>query len=249
MGDILLDKGENDSAIFYINKSLEDSTNIRRKASTLLNLSYIKEKQGDYQTTTALLYQFVDIVDSLYFTEQSSKIQQLIHKHDIQAKVKEEHARGRNALIIAIGCFVFCCLIIALLFLYRIDKRKRLQLINEQKLKQTQERLSSLQTAIRESQHIVALLQKEHSNLIQEKEKSQQEIQEREAFIEKLKAEKVILRNWLFKQSGIYNKVIKLSKQNVASKKRAESPNRCRTKETHGNYFRYLCRIHIRHEN
>lgn len=219
LGDILLDKGENDSAIFYINKSLEDSTNIRRKASTLLNLSYIKEKQGDYQTTTALLYQFVDIVDSLYFTEQSSKIQQLIHKHDIQAKVKEEHARGRNALIIAIGCFVFCCLIIALLFLYRIDKRKRLQLINEQKLKQTQERLSSLQTAIRESQHIVALLQKEHSNLIQEKEKSQQEIQGREAFIEKLKAEKVILRNWLFKQSDIYNKVIKLSKQNVASKK------------------------------
>lgn len=219
IGDILLDKEEQDSAAYYIKKSLGDSTDIKKRASTLLSLSYIKEEQGDYQATTDLLYQVVDIIDSLYYKEQSTKIQQLIHQYDTQAKVREEHARGRNTLIIAIGCFIFCCLLITLFYQHHISKRKRLQLINEQKLKQAQARLTSLQTAIEESQRIVALLQKEHTNLIQENEKSQQEIQEREASIEQLKAEKVTLRNWLFKQSDIYNKVIKLSKQNVSSKK------------------------------
>lgn len=219
MGDILLDKEETDSAAYYINKSLKDSPEIKKQITTLLSLSYIKEEQGDYQATTDLLYQIVDIIDSVYLTEQSTKIQQLIYQYDTHAKVKEEHTKGRNILIITVSCFVCCCLLITLFYQHRISKRKRQQLINEQKLKQAQARLTSLQTAIEESQHIVTLLQKEHSNLIQEKEKSQQEIQEREASIEQLKAEKVTLRNWLFKQSDIYNKVIKLSKQNVSSKK------------------------------
>ena len=54
---------------------------------------------------------------------------------------------------------------------------------------------------------------------MQEKEKNNQEIQERENQIKKLKEEKLALRNWLFKQSDIYKKIIKLSKQNVSSKK------------------------------
>ena len=219
IGGILLGREEKDSAIYYINKSLEDSTDIKSKTSSLLNLSYIKEEQGDYQATTALLYQVIDIIDTLYFTEQSTKIQQLIHKYDIQAKVKEAHARGRNILIIAIACFVFCCLLIAFYFQHRINKRKRLQLINEQRLKQAQEKLTSLETSIEESQHIVVLLQKEHANLVREKENSYQEIQERESYIEKLKAEKEALRSWLFKQSDIYMKIVKLSKQEVSSKK------------------------------
>ena len=99
---------------------------------------------------------------------------------------------------------MFCCLLIAFYFQHRINKRKRLQLINEQRLKQAQEKLTSLETSIEESQHIVVLLQKEHANLVREKENSYQEIQERESYIEKLKAEKEALRSWLFKQSDIY---------------------------------------------
>ena len=71
-------------------------TNIKGRENALLNLSYIKEEQGDYQATTELLYQFVDIIDSIYFTEQSNKIQQLIHKYDSQTKVKEEQFKGQK---------------------------------------------------------------------------------------------------------------------------------------------------------
>lgn len=219
IGNIFLDKEERDSAIYYINKKIEDSTNIKGRANALLNLSYIKEEQGDYQATTELLYQFVDIIDSIYFTEQSNKIQQLIHKYDSQTKVKEEQFKGQKKLRTAIACFTFCCFLIALFYQHRINKRKRLQLINEQNLKQAQEKLTSLETTIEESHRIVVLLQREHSTLIQEKEKNNQEIQERENQIKKLKEEKLALRNWLFKQSDIYKKIIKLSKQNVSSKK------------------------------
>lgn len=76
-----------------------------------------------------------------------------------------------------------------------------------------------METTIEESHRIVVLLQREHSTLIQEKEKNNQEIQEQENQIKKLKEEKLALRNWLFKQSDIYKKIIKLSKQNVSSKK------------------------------
>ena len=190
IGNIFLDKEERDSAIYYINKKIEDSTNIKGRANALLNLSYIKEEQGDYQATTELLYQFVDIIDSIYFTEQSNKIQQLIHKYDSQTKVKEEQFKGQKKLRTAIACFTFCCFLIALFYQHRINKRKRLQLINEQNLKQAQEKLTSLETTIEESHRIVVLLQREHSTLIQEKEKNNQEIQERENQIKKLKEEK-----------------------------------------------------------
>lgn len=219
IGNIFLNKEEKDSAIYYINKKVEDSTNIKGRANALLNLSYIIEEQGDYQATTELLYQFVDVIDSIYFTEQSTKIQQFIHRYDSQTKVKEEQLRGQKKLRKTIACFTFCCFFIAFFYQHRINKRKRLQLINEQNLKQAQEKLTALETAIEESHRIVILLQREHSTLIQEKEKNDQEIQKRETQIKKLKEEKLTLRNWLFKQSDIYTKVIRLSKQKVSSKK------------------------------
>ena len=100
--DVYKRQEERDSAIYYINKKIEDSTNIKGRATALLNLSYIKEEQGDYPATTELLYQFVDIIDSIYLTEQSNKRQQLIHKYDSQTKVKEEQFKGQKKLRTAI---------------------------------------------------------------------------------------------------------------------------------------------------
>lgn len=219
LGDIWLRKEEYDSASYYLNKSLEGNKNINEKAATLLSLAEIKKEQKDYQATTELLYQFIEIADSTYFNEQSTQIQQLIHQYDTKAKIKEEQARGQATLRTTIASFIFLCLLIALFYQHRISKRKRQQLINEQRLRQTQERIESLQTTIAESLRIVALLQKERSTLMYEKEQNDREIEEREAHIEQLKKEKQALRHWLFQQSPIYNKVLKLSKQKVSEKK------------------------------
>ena len=206
-------------ATHYLNKSLENNKSISKKAATLLSLADIKEEQKDYQATTELLYQFIDIADSTYFSEQSTQIQQLVHQYDIKQKVDQEQRRSKYLLRNVIGTFLILCLVLIVFFQYRINKRDKQRAINEQKLAQAQEKYNNLKYSINESQHIITLLRKEQSDFSQEAEKYRQEITERETAIEILKAEKEGLRTWLFKQSGIYQKVEKLSKQKVTSKK------------------------------
>lgn len=206
-------------ATHYLNKSLENNKSISKKAATLLSLADIKEEQKDYQATTELLYQFIDIADSTYFSEQSTQIQQLVHQYDIKQKVDQEQRRSKYLLRNVIGTFLILCLVLIVFFQYRINKRDKQRAINEQKLAQAQEKYNNLKYSINESQHIITLLRKEQSDFSQEAEKYRQEITERETAIERLKAEKEGLRTWLFKQSGIYQKVEKLSKQKVTSKK------------------------------
>ena len=206
-------------ATHYLNKSLENNKSISKKAATLLSLADIKEEQKDYQATTELLYQFIDIADSTYFSEQSTQIQQLVHQYDIKQKVDQEQRRSKYLLRNVIGTFLILCLVLIVFFQYRINKRDKQRAINEQKLAQAQEKYNNLKYSINESQHIITLLRKEQSDFSQEAEKYRQEITERDTAIERLKAEKEGLRTWLFKQSGIYQKVEKLSKQKVTSKK------------------------------
>lgn len=219
LGDIWFRKEENDSATYYLNKSLENNENKNERAATLLSLADIKEKQKDYQATTELLYQFIEIAASTYFSEQSTKIQQLLHQYDIKKKIDQEQKRSKNSLENAIGVFIFLCLALIVFFQYRIYKRDKQRTINEQKLTQAQEKYNNLQYSINESQRIITLLQKEQSDFSQEAEKYRQEIAKRETTIEKLKTEKEGLRIWLFKQSNIYQTIEKLSIQKVTSKK------------------------------
>lgn len=165
------------------------------------------------------MYQFIDIADSTYFSEQSTKIQQVVHQYDIKQKVDQEQRKSKYLLRNVIGTFLILCLVLIVFFQYRINKRDKQRAINEQKLAQAQEKYNNLKYSINESQRIITLLRKEQSDFSLEAEKYRQEITERETAIERLKAEKESLRTWLFKQSSIYQKVEKLSKQKVTSKK------------------------------
>lgn len=221
IGNIFYYKDDLDSAIYYMNKCLEDSIYFKskEKAGILLDLANIKELQKDYQASTELLNQFVEIADSVYFIEQSTKIQQLIHQYDIKQKVDQEQRRSKYLLKNAIGSFFLFGLVIIVFFQHRINKRDKQKAINEERLKQAHERYINLLHSIDESQRIINLLQKEQSDFTQEAEMYKQEIAQRETAIEKLKTEKEELRNWLFKQSNIYKKIAKLAEQKVANKK------------------------------
>ena len=76
---------------------------------------------------------------------------------------------------------------------------------------------------------------------MQEKEKTIKEIQERENQIKKLKEEKLALRNWLFKQSDIYKKIIKtLQTKTCQVKKERSVLTDAELKKTKGNRIGYL---------
>lgn len=216
LADIFIEMGEKDSALYYISQGLKDSTNTYLRGELLYSLALLKQEKADFEDANQLLLQYIEIAGSLNTLDRSTEIQQLIHKYDIQKKVREEQVRGQNRLLLSSVGFIIIVLLLLLYSQHRVNKRKRAQLLNAQRLKQTQEKLASLQSSIEESQRIVSLLQ---NNLVEEKEKNLQEIREREVSIEKLKKEKTALRSWLFRQSTIYNKVEKLARQEVSNKR------------------------------
>lgn len=220
LGTLLLEKGENiDSAAYYLNKHINDNTNLAEKATTLFSLYEIEKERGNYKAAITYLEQHTDILDSLYFAEQSTEIQQLINKYNIKTQVREEQIKEQRRLYFIIGSFIACCLFIVLFYQCRIHKRKRIQHMYQQDLEQTKYKISSMQTIIEDNQSIIALLRKEHDNLKQDQKIKTNEIKSREDIIERLKQEKHELRNWLFSQSDIYKKINTLSNQEVSDKK------------------------------
>lgn len=219
IGGILYDKEEKDSAEYYINKAKEHNTDINGKASILLNLSYIKAAQQDYEACTDILYQFIELADSIYLSERATDIQQLIHQYDIKKKIDEEQKKSKDLLKSTVGGFLIVCLALIIFFQYRLNKKDQERIIYEQRLQYAQARYATLQHTINESQQIIELLHKKQSDLSHTDKRHEAEINEREKSIAKLKAEKEELRNWLFKQSSIYKKAEKLSEQKVSNKK------------------------------
>lgn len=220
LGDILLEKGENlDSAIYYLNKHLEDSTDISGKASTLLSLYDAEKERGNYKEASAYLEEHIEILDSLFTTEKSTETQQVINKYNIKMHVREEQIKEQRRLYFLVGGFIFGCLLIILFYQYRINKRKAIQLMYQQTLEQTRYKIASMQTTIKDNKSIISLLHEERNILKQDQENKSKEIQERELTIERITKEKQELVNWLFTQSNIYKKIIALSKQKVADKK------------------------------
>lgn len=220
LGSLLLEKGENlDSAIYYLNKHIEDPSDISGKASTLLSLYDAEKERGNYKEASAYLEKHIEILDSLFSTEKSTEIQQLINKYNIKMHVREEQIKEQRRLYFIIGGFILGCLLIILFYQYRINKRKAIQLMYQQTLEQTQYKIASMQTTIKDNQSIISLLHKERNILEQSHENKIKEIQERELIIKKITQEKHKLVNWLFTQSNIYKKIIALSNQKVADKK------------------------------
>lgn len=220
LGSLLIEKGENiDSAIYYLNKHIEDSTDILGKITTLFSLYEVEKERGNFKAATKYLEEHTKILDSLFTTEQSTEIQQLINQYNIKIHVREEQIKEQHRLYFIIGGFIFCSLLLMLFYQHRLNKRKRIQTIYQQALEQTKYKMSSLQTIIENNQSIINLLREEHYNLEQDQKKKTNEIQERELIIERLKQEKSELRNWLFTQSDIYKKIVILSKQEVSDKK------------------------------
>lgn len=220
LGSLLFEKGENkDSAIYYLNKDIETNTNIGEKATSLISLYEIEKERGNYKIAITYLEEHVEILDSLFSTEYSTEIQQLIHEYNTKIRLREEQIKEHHRLQFIIATFIFCCFLIVSFYQYHINKRKQAQLSYQENLKRTKNELVSLQNTIKDNQSMIAFIQKEHQKLQKEEVNWLKQIQERELIIEKLKQEKENLRKWQFAQTDIYQKIISLSTQKVSNRK------------------------------
>lgn len=225
LGDLLSQSDENKKlAAYYLKKGMEDCP-IIGKAGCLRTLYDIEKENGNYEVANLYLEEHSAIIDSLYAMEQSSEIQQLIYEYNTKLRIREEKLRGNRIIYLAIAGFVFACFLIILIYQNRINKKNRLQLLYKQSLEQKQNKLSSLQTTIENNELIMTLLHQEQSDLKQEKENKEKQIEEREHIIANLIEEKNRLLNWLLAQTDIYKKVLALSQQTVSDKKQMKALN------------------------
>ena len=223
LGDLLLKTGKNkDSALYYLTKALDD-VSIESKASCLKSLYKLEKENGDYKTANTYLEEHSAIIDSLFYMEQSTEIQQLIYEYNTKMRVREEQLKGKRIIYCIIAGSVLICFLIILIYQNRINRKKRLQLQYKQSLEQTQNKLSSLETTIENNQLMINLLKQKQNNLKQEHENKEQQIEEREQAIARLKEEKQQLLNWLLTQSSIYKRVITLSGQTTTNKKQMKA--------------------------
>lgn len=106
LGSLLYERGENkDSAIYYLNKNLEDTKNIAGRGAALLSLYDIEKDLGNYKAASAYLEEHVEILDSMYSTEQYSELQQLINKYNIKIHIREEQIKEQHRLQLIIALF------------------------------------------------------------------------------------------------------------------------------------------------
>lgn len=223
LGDLLSQSEDNkELATHYLQKGLRDCP-IKGKAGCLRNLYDLEKESGNYEAAIFYLEEYSAIIDSLYTMEQSSEIQQLIHEYNTKMRVREEQLRRNRIIYLTTAGFVFACFLIILIYQNRINRKNRLQLLYKQSLEQKQNKLSSLQTTIENNRLIITLLHQEQSDLAQEKENKEKQIEEREHIIANLTEEKHRLLNWLLAQTDIYKKVLALSKQTVSDKKQMKA--------------------------
>ena len=238
---ILKTGGSKDSARHYLNKSLEDVP-IEGKTSCLKSLYNLEKENGDYKKANTYLEEHAAIIDSLYCMEQSTEIQQLIYEYNTKMRVREEQLKGKRIIYCTFAGFVAICFIIILAYQNYINRKKRIQLQYKQSLEQTQNKLSSLETTIENNQLMITLLKQEHEN-------KEQQIEEREQAIARLKEEKQQLLHWLFAQSSIYQRVIALSQQTTSNKKQMKALTTTEQeqlkKTIFGIYQSYISFLHI----
>lgn len=218
MGSLLLAEGKQDSANYYLIKSLENIP-LQGKSISYKTLYNLEREQGNFKKAFDYLENYMIIEDSLDNTEQISEIQRLIYSHNTAIKVRDEQLKGKRILGNFIVGFIIVCFFIVFIYQNRINRRKRINLRYQQSLEQAHQKLSTLQTTIEDNQSMIAFFRQEYKDLEQERSNKEAKIKEREQIIEQLKEEKLRLRSWLFTQSDIYKKVVNLSKQKVSDKK------------------------------
>ena len=200
-----------DSALYYINKSQSDTT-FQGRFLGLLDLAEIEESRMNYKAANYYLHQYVDYADSLIFSEQSTPMIRLIHEYQTKMRVREAQIRGQRIFWGGMGIGAVLIFAVILGFQYQLNRKKRRQEIYEQRLKQTQEKITLLQATIETNEELLGLLQKEKLQYVSEADKL-------ENAIRKYREEKNTLQEWLFHESTVFKKVQSLRKQWVGGNK------------------------------
>ncbi len=242
-GGIMYDLDQIDSAVYYLNLSIDTTSYERGRLATLLNLYQIEKFQGNYAEAAHYLEEHVSILDSLYTEERDTEISNLIHEHKTAFRVMEEKERGRRAQQIILLSAAFLLIYIASAFIYFSWKKKKEKLLMDAQLKENEKEIHVLQNLVKSNEKLILQLEEEKSSLeaknsmvltlnkeqaketLPREEELQLQINNYQLQAEEARKQIRLLENWQFTQTAIYQKVLQLRKQATSEIHNSLSPS------------------------
>ena len=212
IGRIYLEKGQTDSASYYLEASL-NTEDVEALAISHASLAELEKDRHNYKSAYNHLEQYTDIIDSIAAADKSSEIQKLGYQHEAEVKIAKHKAEMQlsNTLIITAAIIAILILIV---ILQQISKRKKTaQLRYERKINNMNQDMKILQTRITQNETMLTYLRKEQESYTAEIQNKEQEIKD-------LYQQREDVQHAFFRQSAIYKKINKLAKQDTVDKKK-----------------------------
>lgn len=198
IGYAFINQERMDSAEYYFRQALHD-TILETRALAYYGLKDVKEMQGEYQQALEHLSDYSAVMDSIYFFKQSPEIERKAYEQEAQMKVYEDKIRMERLHF----CLITFCLLLVLFFVWMMQRGKRQRKYLELKHKYD---IALLEVNARELQCYI-------SSLREEQEEARKQISQKDSEIRRLADEKAKLCNVIFKETSIYKKIEKLSRQ------------------------------------
>ena len=240
-GGILYDLGQIDSAVYYLNASIDTTSFERHRLTTLLSLYQIEKYRGNLAEASHYLEDHVSFLDSLYTEERDTEISNLIHEHKTALRVMEEKENGRRVQQMILLSAGFVLIYIVSAFIYFAQKKKKEKLLMNVQLKENEKQIHVLQNLVKGNEELILQLEEEKNNLeaenskmlnlnkeqtmetLRREEELQFQIRNHQQQAEEARKQIRLLENWQFTQTTIYQRVLELRKQ--ASKEIHKSLN------------------------
>ncbi|MBO7553544.1 MAG: hypothetical protein J6T82_05880 [Bacteroidaceae bacterium] len=221
LGKIYYKQGLVESAVTYLNASIDSLGYTKGEIGTLYNLSQIEKDRGSYASAVQYLEKYINNIDSLYSTEKETAIDKLIHEYDVKAKVQIEENRNKSlrSVIVIIGLTLLSLVVI--IYQYVLNKKEKKQLLLKNDIEKREQRIYNLLSTINENNKLISLLkqtlaesQDEHKRILYENK-----ISELCKLLESKEIELRMLQVGLFRQTDIYKKIKLYQKQNESKKR------------------------------
>ena len=199
-----------DSADFYLNKALNGDIKIRTLAS--LSLAEVAKEKKDFQLSSDYYLNYVDLIDSIFASNQASNIERLAYKYEAKTDILKKEKQIQQSIFLIVLFFILAFFTSAIIIQIILRKRKIAQLIYEKEVMRLNDELIIMQSNIaRTKAEIDALRQIQSDN--------EDEIQKKEKLVSKMINEKAELRYFIFSKTPIFHLIQKLSVQNRKDKK------------------------------
>lgn len=211
LGEIFQDIQYMDSAEFYLKKVLKLGDS-RMRTLAYLSLAEITEEEGGYKLASGYYSNYVDLIDSIFASNQASNIERLAYKYEAKADILKKEKQIQQSIFLVVLSLILVAFTSAVIIQIILRKRKIARLIYEKEVMRLNNEVIIMQSNIAKTKaEIEALRQIQSDNEV--------EIQAKEKLVSRMIDEKAKLRNFIFSETPIYRLIQRLSKQNQKDKK------------------------------